>query len=429
MVDPAQLETTKATLAKLFADWEARAASYGRFLYGTALVLVEGVWKNVLTFLFPLHRSEVRLTRPVANYGDFIVASGYLDQAQAELTLSRVVDERELHLPGMPSVPLSVTLDPSSAKTFWGSQNPRFPLYYPYHEYRFRISNEVRSVPPQRYLCSVDLPIYPTGQAAIEGELYARLGGFGAYNGELVALVPDYRAKIQTVRLSTKGGEVHVQIPEGGREDVLLAKYYHESFQGCTHQGGLLFAQGKACFEAKDFPRRMIVALLCKPDREVIDEWFFEAGAPARNQGVEFEQSEEDILNLIAAGESENIEFKKEVPSKRNEIAIAVTAFANHRGGRVLIGVDDKAEVVGCSGEKLSDTITNIVREHCDPVPPFSVKSLTVRERQVIVITVPEGEDKPYAVKNKGTYIRSGATSRAANRYELDQIYKDRSGL
>lgn len=46
----------------------------------------------------------------------------------------------------------------------------------------------------------------------------------------------------------------------------------------------------------------------------------------------------EDIAALVAAGESETLEFKKSTGS-RGPATKTVCAFLNHRGGHVLFGV------------------------------------------------------------------------------------------
>ena len=48
--------------------------------------------------------------------------------------------------------------------------------------------------------------------------------------------------------------------------------------------------------------------------------------------------------------------------------------------------------------------------------------------KNVIVLTVFEGKDKPYQVKDKGFYLRMQGTNRLMTRYELDEIYRSSSG-
>jgi predicted HTH transcriptional regulator len=132
---------------------------------------------------------------------------------------------------------------------------------------------------------------------------------------------------------------------------------------------------------------------------------------------------------MIQSGESVTIEFKRELPQNREQIAICATAFANRRGGQLFIGVADNCEIVGCRLDKPKDTITQILRSYCDPPLDVSIDEVQIRNLPVIVVTIPEGKDKPYAVKDKGVYIRSGATKRLATRYELDEMYGARGTM
>ena len=52
------------------------------------------------------------------------------------------------------------------------------------------------------------------------------------------------------------------------------------------------------------------------------------------------------ILELIEKGESETVEFKKSTASLREGIETGC-AFANHRGGYLLFGIDDNGSIIG----------------------------------------------------------------------------------
>ena len=44
-------------------------------------------------------------------------------------------------------------------------------------------------------------------------------------------------------------------------------------------------------------------------------------------------------------------------------------------------------------------------------------------EKEVILLQIEEGKDKPYTIRDKEPYIRAGATDRIVTRYELDEFY------
>ena len=81
----------------------------------------------------------------------------------------------------------------------------------------------------------------------------------------------------------------------------------------------------------------------------------------------------EGLSNLINGGETDELEFKGTLPTKADALAVAITAsaFANTRGGRILIGVSDEASIIGCRVAGIKDTVTNIIRDNCDTPQPL----------------------------------------------------------
>jgi hypothetical protein len=104
-----------------------------------------------------------------------------------------------------------------------------------------------------------------------------------------------------------------------------------------------------------------------------------------------------------------------------------VVAMANTNGGTVYIGVkaDPKALPVGVSDleEAMSTLKTEIQRK---VQPPLEV-DLTVVEthgRQVLQLTVPAGEDVPYAIDGTSIYLRQESETNLAVRDEIVSLVK-----
>ncbi len=76
----------------------------------------------------------------------------------------------------------------------------------------------------------------------------------------------------------------------------------------------------------------------------------------------------------------------------------------------------------------MKDSLTSILRDRCEPPIEFSITEAMVAGKPVYIVVVLEGKDKPYQVKEKGFYLRTGATNRLVTRYELDEIYSSKSG-
>lgn len=169
----------------------------------------------------------------------------------------------------------------------------------------------------------------------------------------------------------------------------------------------------------------MYVALISKANNEILDSRRYYSSWPSLPKGVIIDIPKYEIVELIRRGETETVEFKEDI-GKPEKLADTAVAFANGGGGIILIGVDDRAKIIGLGQRNYEDTITNILRSHCDPQVEYDVDKRQLEDKKIIVLHVKEGKDKPYFVKDRGPYIRANATNRIATRYEMDEIYRQR---
>ena len=111
---------------------------------------------------------------------------------------------------------------------------------------------------------------------------------------------------------------------------------------------------------------------------------------------------------IVSEGESYKIEFKaspdKTLPSE-------VCAFANAAGGRIFIGVSDENKIVGID---VSNAARSRIQDTINKVEPNLNVKLDIFEN-VIVLTVPEGTQKPYSCPT-GFYLRSGSNTQKLDR-------------
>lgn len=132
----------------------------------------------------------------------------------------------------------------------------------------------------------------------------------------------------------------------------------------------------------------------------------------------------DELAALIAGGEDSFTEFKGPEVSNR-DLAKELCAFSNVAGGRVLIGVEDDGALVGADGWD-EERIMNVARSLLDPpIIPGYQKIVLQQDSEVIVASVEQGVEKPYAVgggEGKRYYIRAGSTSREASREELIRL-------
>ncbi|GAK49452.1 hypothetical protein U14_00674 [Candidatus Moduliflexus flocculans] len=132
------------------------------------------------------------------------------------------------------------------------------------------------------------------------------------------------------------------------------------------------------------------------------------------------------MQQMLAQGESETVEFKKSTGVMK-EIVETVCAFANTRGGDLLIGVSDNGTVIG---QQISDdTLKNIANEiklNTDPKLYPTVRAVMFEERSCLFVSIEESPLKPHLAYGK-PFVRVGATNQRVDRdmyaYMLEQRY------
>jgi ATP-dependent DNA helicase RecG len=136
---------------------------------------------------------------------------------------------------------------------------------------------------------------------------------------------------------------------------------------------------------------------------------------------------EKDIKRLIAAGESSKVEFKEDTVHN-DRLAIEIAAFANFKGGTILLGVSDNGKIVGLKRGDNEERIMNICSSIIEPrlIPEY--ETLLVDGERIAIITIDTGKEKPYAVLQQGRrayHIRVGSTSRESTQRELLRMFQD----
>lgn len=104
----------------------------------------------------------------------------------------------------------------------------------------------------------------------------------------------------------------------------------------------------------------------------------------------------------IFAGESENIEFKSEIPAKSEKYMKTVVAFANGKGGKLVFGVENGTwAVTGFSKEEVfqkMDAITNSIFDSCEPKITPNIAVQEIDGKAIIVVEIISGMQRPYYI-------------------------------
>lgn len=136
-------------------------------------------------------------------------------------------------------------------------------------------------------------------------------------------------------------------------------------------------------------------------------------------------------------GESNKAEFKVMLPKNSEKYTKTIVAYANTQGGKLFFGVDDETrEIVGVDEALLfqtMDSIANAVSDSCEPQIVPEIEPYTIEGKTVIIVTVAPEPQRPYYLKykgkEKGTYIRVGATTRLASPEKIKELEMEGSKI
>lgn len=133
--------------------------------------------------------------------------------------------------------------------------------------------------------------------------------------------------------------------------------------------------------------------------------------------------SKSDLQARLKGGENAKTEFLRDakVPER---VAKHVCAFLNSEsGGMIICGIDGQGEPVGINSA--SATAKELQLQLAKLVTPpalFSANLEVFDDKELIVVDVPSGPDRPYVV-NGGVWLRKGAGTALADAQSLREIF------
>ena len=149
-----------------------------------------------------------------------------------------------------------------------------------------------------------------------------------------------------------------------------------------------------------------------------------------------------ELLDLIAQGENSSVEFKSDRIDNR-ALARELVAFANLRGGRVLLGVEDDGHISGLNTEgtderqrslqELEEWVAGACRDKIRPeiIPHFEVVREVASGRDVAVVSIDRGWTVHHLwhSQHRTYYVRVGTTNREASPEELARLFGQRGAF
>lgn len=123
-----------------------------------------------------------------------------------------------------------------------------------------------------------------------------------------------------------------------------------------------------------------------------------------------------NIIECLKTGEDEFTEFLTSVDSLET-ILKYVIAFLNNKGGKIIIGIDDKNDHLVGSNVSLSFVETAL--QKIEPHIHIELENVIRTGKNIIYIKVPEGRSKPYSYRNK-YYLRK---DKSIERLKKEDLY------
>jgi ATP-dependent DNA helicase RecG len=127
------------------------------------------------------------------------------------------------------------------------------------------------------------------------------------------------------------------------------------------------------------------------------------------------------ILELVKKQESEILEFKPSL-SQIKDIIEMISAFSNTKGGSIIIGVDDKRDIIGVDvGKKTIEGLANEIKQNTDPPIYPSISVEDIDGKNVIVVEVKESKSKPVFAFDR-VYKRVGKSNHRVSSNEIRKM-------
>jgi len=137
-----------------------------------------------------------------------------------------------------------------------------------------------------------------------------------------------------------------------------------------------------------------------------------------------------DVLEeIVTLGEGYKAEFKATFPSIQS-VAKSLCAFTNTKGGNYFVGINDSSIPVGVIDKDFELKRLEKALQLIIPGPEVSVKVVSFKSNEIILVEIPEGKNKPYFVKSDQVttaYVRVGDVNVPATRKTLRAFIRSQS--
>ncbi len=131
------------------------------------------------------------------------------------------------------------------------------------------------------------------------------------------------------------------------------------------------------------------------------------------------------LLEKLALGEDSTIEFKEQI-TNRDSVAAEISAFANGRGGTLVVGVSDSGQIIGVNDiVEVERKIIEICNDSIEPEVQIFTEKLRLEDRSILKVDIPRSLYTHKATN--GYFIRQGSSKREMSPDQLGRLMQSRS--
>jgi len=143
-----------------------------------------------------------------------------------------------------------------------------------------------------------------------------------------------------------------------------------------------------------------------------------------------------ELLEIISSGETSKVQFKEILPTS-DSLSRELVAMSNALGGIILVGVKDKiGTVTGLTSEQIEYADRKVAEFADNLKPPIYISTEVVKiveeeiSKNVLVIHIKEGINKPYKTDKGEIYIKQGSNKRLlTDNAEIMRLFQNSGNL
>ena len=136
--------------------------------------------------------------------------------------------------------------------------------------------------------------------------------------------------------------------------------------------------------------------------------------------------TKQSITKLIKQPESETFEKKPSLSDIGRMVEVA-SSFANHKGGKILVGASDKGKIIGVDiGKNTIERLTDMIIDNTEPKIYPEISTLKTGDKNLILISVKPSSQKPHTANGR-PFKRVGKNTKAMSQGEYESLLLEKN--